>query len=299
MRTSVAIVLILVAFGLGVGAGILGILWATGSIAEPSRDADEVAPTLSLDSEPTQPPAESGALSTQIADLGTRIDGIATQVAALDANVAAGATAAAIEPTPVPTEEATPEPAADVPERALYRIITEESEARFQIEEILLGNPTTVIGTTPNVGGDVIVNFTDPAASQVGEIVINARTFRTDQEFRDQSIRGQILQSSRDEFEFITFVPTTLEGLPDGPVAVGDTLEFAVTGDLTIRDVTRSVVFETSVTVAADDRIEGLATTQILYADFDITINAPPQVGGVADEVILEIDFVAEKVDEE
>ena len=290
MRTPIVLVLMGIAFGLGVGAGMLGLLWATGGIAEPSRDVGGVAPTLALDA---PPPTAAADLSAQITELGGRIDGLATQIAGL--NLPAPETPA----PPQATAEPEPDAAAAAPERALFRIITDESEARFLIEEILLGNPTTVVGITPNVAGDVIVNFADPAASQVGVIAINARTLRTDQQFRDQSIRGQILQSSRAEYEFITFAPTRLDGLPAGPVSVGATLDFEMTGDLTIRDVTQPVTFNVTVTVDDAERISGLASAEILYADWGIVVNAPPQVGGVADEVILEIEFAAIKVYEE
>ena len=166
------------------------------------------------------------------------------------------------------------------------------------IDETLIGNPTTVVGTTRRVAGDVIVNFQDPPASQVGTIAINARTLRTDTEFRDQSIRGQILQSSQDEFEFINFVPTELIALPQAPVEVGGMVNFQIVGDLTIRGVTRSVTFDTTVTVESKDRIVGFASTVVLYEDFGLTIQAPTNVTDIGDEVTLEIDFVALRVEE-
>jgi polyisoprenoid-binding protein YceI len=155
-----------------------------------------------------------------------------------------------------------------------------------------------VVGTTSRVAGDLIVDFASPAQSQVGVIAINARTLKTDQEFRDQAIRGQILQSSRDEFEFITFEPTGYTGLPDGPAQVGDTLSFQVTGNLTIRDVTREATFDTSVTVETAERLSGTTSTVIRYSDFDITIRTPPTVSGVGETVTLELDFVALMVNE-
>jgi polyisoprenoid-binding protein YceI len=295
MKRWVVVILVLGAFGLGAAVGTAGLLWATGGLAEPSRDAIEVVPTLSLDAAPTAAP---DILVTQIAELGAKIDAVATQVAELaESGIAAQATpdlppAEADETGPAAAPEA--EAAAPTgPSRALFRITEEQSEGRFYIEEILLGAPTTVIGTTRRVAGDVIVNFANPSQSQVGEIAINVRTLRTDQDFRDQAIRGQILQTTQPGNEFTIFAPTRLIGLPDTPVSIGDTVEFQIEGDLTIKGVTRSVIFDTSVTLAAPDRIEGIARTEIAYADYGITINLPPQVGGVADDLILEIDFVA------
>jgi polyisoprenoid-binding protein YceI len=277
----IAILLALVAFGLGAGAGTVGLLWATGGVAAPSRDVREIAPTLALDA-PTPTPGIEARIADELAQINARLDALATQIAA-----PAPADSAA------PAADAPAEAAAALPRRALYRITEDGSEARFKINEVLLGNPTLVVGTTRRVAGDVIVDFASPAQSQVGVIAINVRTLRTDQEFRDQAIRGQILQSSRDEYEFVTFQPAAYAGLPDGPVNVGDALDFQITGALTIRGVTRDVTFDTRVTVEADDRISGTASATILYSDFGIGINAPPTVSDIGDEVTLEIDFVA------
>jgi Uncharacterized conserved protein len=252
----VTILLVLLAFGAGVAVGVFGLLWATGGDATPSRDVREVAPTLSLEEAAPAPEATE----------------------------------------PPPTEAAANPAAAPAAQRALYRITEDGSQARYKIDETLLGNRITVVGATARVAGDIIVDFASPAQSQVGVIAVNARTFRTDQEFRDQAVRGQILQTSRPENEFITFEPTSYSGLPAGPAAVGDTLDFQITGNLTVRGVTRQVTFDVSVTVEAEERIRGTATTTILYRDFGIGINAPPTVSDIADEVTLEIDFVALRV---
>lgn len=284
----IAILLALVAFGLGAGAGTVGLLWATGGVAAPSRDVREIAPTLALDA-PTPTPGIEARIADELAQINARLDALATQIAAPAPADSAAAAADAPAKDAAPAAPA----AAALPRRALYRITEDGSEARFKINEVLLGNPTLVVGTTRRVAGDVIVDFASPAQSQVGVIAINVRTLRTDQEFRDQAIRGQILQSSRDEYEFVTFQPTAYAGLPDGPVNVGDALDFQITGALTIRGVTRDVTFDTRVTVEADDRISGTASATILYSDFGIGINAPPTVSDIGDEVTLEIDFVA------
>ena len=305
MSRTVTAILVVIAFGLGAAAGIFGFLWATGGNAEESQDIQSVAPTLSLD----DPTPASNEVATQVAELSGKVDELALQVAAIGTGVAEQPQVIITEeatpgdPTEVPTEEATEEATEEVAQsdtvsRALFRIVPDESEARFIINEILMGNPTRVVGATNRVAGDIIVNFEDPSASQVGQIAINARTLQTDNEFRDQSIRSRILQSSRDEYEFINFTPTQLTGLTGDSVSVGDTLEFQIVGDLTIKDTTRSVTFDATATVSSSDRIEGTASVQVLYADYGISIQAPPTVSGIEDEVILEIDFVATLVDE-
>jgi polyisoprenoid-binding protein YceI len=172
----------------------------------------------------------------------------------------------------------------------LFEIVSAESEARFIIDEVLNGTPTTVVGTTDQVAGQLAVDTTAVENTQIGIIQINARTLATDSDMRNRAISNRILYT--DEYEYITFTPTAIIGLPES-VNVGDALTFQVTGDLTIRDVTQQVAFDMQVTAVAEDRLEGLATTTIEYADFGITIPNVPSVTGVSDTVSLELDFAA------
>jgi polyisoprenoid-binding protein YceI len=176
--------------------------------------------------------------------------------------------------------------------RTLFHIAASESEVRFLIDETLLGNPKTVVGVTDEVAGDLLVDFEQPANSQLGTIRINVRTLETDNEFRTRALRGQILQADQAEFEFVEFTPLTLSGLPD-TVAVGDSFEFQISGSLTIHGVTREVTFDAMLTVMSAAQLEGSASTVVLYRDFGMTIPEAPGVANVADEVRLEIDFTA------
>lgn len=167
------------------------------------------------------------------------------------------------------------------------------SIASFEIDEELRGSPQTVIGTTSEVAGQVQVDVSDLSTAQFSDIVINARTFMTDSERRDRAIRGPvILNSASDEFEFVTFVPSSIEGL-EGSLDPGDTVEFAVTGDLTIKDTTNEAIFDVTATLVDADTIRGVASARVLRSDFGIGIPSVPSVANVSDEVILALDFVA------
>ena len=181
------------------------------------------------------------------------------------------------------------------PESVVYEAVSGESEARFYIDEVLRGQQNTVVGVTDQVDGSIALQF-DPGAVDIGQFVINVRTVETDDEVRDRTIRTLILESSKDEFEFSTFQPTSVSGVP-GTIAPGELLELEVTGDLTVRDVTRSVTFAMDLEVLSQEEIRGLASTTITWDQFEITI---PYVGGdsivasVEEEVRLELDFLAE-----
>ncbi|MBL7163790.1 MAG: hypothetical protein ISS57_14410 [Anaerolineales bacterium] len=70
-----------------------------------------------------------------------------------------------------------------------FGIVQTESEARFTLDEVLRGNPKTVVGVTDQVTGEFEVDFDNPASSLVGEIQINADTLTTDNNFRNGAIQ--------------------------------------------------------------------------------------------------------------
>lgn len=171
----------------------------------------------------------------------------------------------------------------------VYQISQEGSQVRFNIFEELRGAPKDVIGVSDQVAGEIAVDLGDLGNTQVGVIQINARTLVTDEDRRNQAIRNRILNT--DQYEFITFTPTQVIGLSGGAVA-GQSFSFQIAGDLTIRDITKPVVFDVSATLAADGRITGSASTTISRADFNLIVPDLPFIANVSDEVKLEIDFV-------
>ena len=62
----------------------------------------------------------------------------------------------------------------------LFEIVSAESEARFIIDEVLNGTPTTVVGVTDQVAGQLAVDTVNVGNTQIGVIQINARTLTTD-----------------------------------------------------------------------------------------------------------------------
>jgi polyisoprenoid-binding protein YceI len=177
-------------------------------------------------------------------------------------------------------------------EARIFRIASAESEVRFLLDEDLRGQRITVIGATRDVDGQIAVDFDTPANTTLGEITINVRTLRTDSSLRDNAIRGQVLLSSQDRYQFARFNPTSIDGLPES-VTFGEAFTFTVTGDFTLRDVTRAVTFEVTVTPESAERLVGSAKAVINRADFALNIPSVPGVANVEEEVELEIDFIA------
>ncbi len=193
------------------------------------------------------------------------------------------------EPTATTVPDPTEEPVAATGP-IVFEIVQDESEARFIIDEVLRGSPKTVVGVTNQVAGQIAVDPADPASAQVGQISINARTLATDSDMRNRAVKNRILQT--DAYEFVTFQPTQLTGLPES-AAAGEPLSFQIVGDLTIRDTTKQVTFDVTLTPVDETRLEGLATLTIPYRDFGLAIPDSPSVDTVADNVTLELEFVA------
>ncbi|MEI2690922.1 MAG: YceI family protein [Anaerolineae bacterium] len=218
--------------------------------------------------------------------------------AAPEPTVVPAATEPAADPTATPAEEAAAAPAATATtapapaaELAIFEIVQAESQARFIIDEVLRGSPERVVGVTDQVAGQIAIDPANPAAAQLGEVRVNVRTLATDNDFRNRAIKNFILET--DAFEFVTFQPTELVGLPQ-TATVGQPFTFQVVGNLTIRDVTQPTTFDVTVTPVSETRIEGLATVIFPYRDFGLRIPDAPAVDTVADDVTLELAFVAE-----
>ena len=253
---------------LGVGAvigGVVGVflfIRVTGGTAAPSVPIS--APTLSFEMIGT-PTAPAGALSSDSStEVPTLVNDGVTQFA------------------PVLAPQ-------------LFRIVSDESEARFAVSETVpLG---TAVGRTNQVAGDIIVDFSTPSNSRIGVIRINLRTLQTDDADRDRSIRCCVLLSAQDAYEFTDFVPTSVSGLP-GQVQMGQTIPFRVTGDLTLRGTTRAVTFDVSLTVVSANELQGIGRTVVNRSDFGILNDAENMFDyhGVAEAVTLEFEFVARAV---
>lgn len=273
LRRRWRLILVAIVVLVAVAAAGFYVWWNQGS---PEPSGPTVAPTLAVPAQAEEP---------------TETPSPAATVAPAQSPAAAPATPA---PAPEPAAPAQLTPAADG-QAVLYRFAAGEGKASFAVDEILNNAPFTAVGITDEVAGDVIIDWSSPSDSQLGTIVVNARTLETDNPFRDRAIRNSVLESGQDEYEFITFAPTELRGLP-AQIAVGETVDFEVVGDLTIREITLSTVWAASVTLTSMEQVSGSASTEVLRSDYDLQIPSVPRVAGVDDDVLLTIEFTAQVV---
>ena len=189
-----------------------------------------------------------------------------------------------------PTAAATDSPTQD-PSIRVFHIDASQSEVRYEVGETFFDQNNRfnlAVGRTQAVSGDIFVHLDRPAASRLGEIVIDVSQFTSDETRRDNFIRRNGLQSAL--FPLAHFVPTAIGGLPE-ELAAGEQVSFTVSGDLTVKDVTLPVTW--SVTARQDaDQITVSAGTQILMSDFRV---GPIRISFLAteDAVRLVFDFVA------
>ena len=207
--------------------------------------------------------------------------------------LASTSTSATVAATSSTTPQADTTQPADPQTTSTFEIDQSRSTVRFEIDEVLNGSPTHVVGTTDQVVGQIRVDMSDLSTVEFSEIIVNARTLETDSERRNRAIRGPvILDSGSDENELITLQVTSIEGL-DGAAEVGDTFDFTVTGDLTIKGVTQPVTFQVSTTLTDETTLEGSATAEVTRDMFEIGIPSVPGVADVTNEVLIGLDFVA------
>ena len=167
-----------------------------------------------------------------------------------------------------------------------------ESEVRFVIFQYFRGSPNWVEGVNPRVRGEGVV--TDDAIT-IGEVVIRAETFKTEKNkppnplgdevgWRDEAIDRYILEVA--DHPEITFLPT---GSPD---LVADGRYRGVTGDLTIRGITKSVTFFVAISPSGDETYAVNGFANVVRSDFGLTLPTVRHVTEIAEDVSLEFDFV-------
>ena len=127
----------------------------------------------------------------------------------------------------------------------------------------------------------------------ISPLQIDARDLTTDSGMRNGAIRRFILESNKDEYRYITFTPTAIEGLPSAAKA-GDAFSLKVTGDLKIRDVVNPATFDVNVAVNSENELSGSAKTTVTRTAYQLNIPNVPSVADVTDEVQLELAFVAQ-----
>jgi polyisoprenoid-binding protein YceI len=166
-----------------------------------------------------------------------------------------------------------------------WNIDPTHSVAEFKVKHMMISN---VKGQFAKVSGVLNFDETDLAKSQV-QAVIEAASINTRDEQRDTHLKSADFFHV-EQHPTLSFKSTRITQKGDG--------ELSVAGDLTIRGVTKPVIFTVEGPTPpgkdpwGNTRIGLSATTKINRKDFGLTWNAALETGGilVGDEVTITLD---------
>jgi polyisoprenoid-binding protein YceI len=159
------------------------------------------------------------------------------------------------------------------------------SAAEFKIKHMMISN---VKGRFSGLAGTLTLHEPEHTLTRI-EASIDVTTIHTGDAQRDGHLKsGEFFDVEK--FPTATFKSTRVELKGDG--------EFAVTGDLTLHGVTKSVVFAVSDLSGpgkdpwGNTKIGLTATTKVNRKDFGLTWNAALETGGflVGDEATISLD---------
>jgi polyisoprenoid-binding protein YceI len=201
----------------------------------------------------------------------------------------------ATEPIPAATAEAAAPEESSAAART-FQIVADQSEASYQVSEEFFNRPlglVNAVGRTNAIEGQFQLNINGMQVQLAeNQFRVDLRTLTSDEGRRDERIRNEWLESN--SYPWAEFKATALENFP-AEAAQGQDVSFKLTGDMTIREITKPQTFE--VTARLDGNIfSGAAVTSLLMQDYGFE---PPSILGilkVTDGVTVTVNFVAQEV---
>ncbi len=211
----------------------------------------------------------------------------------------APATSSAAATSPVPVTGSTSAPASTSSSTALpsgeilFTLVQGSNEASYRVREQLasLSLPSDAIGKTQDVSGQIVIKPDGSVDSALSKFTVNVTSLVSDQNMRDNYVRRSILQT--DQYPQVVFVPSQISGLPS-PLPQSGQVSFQVSGDLTVRNVTKPVTWDVTGTVQGN-QATGQATTTFTFEDFSLTQPRVPVVLSVEDHITLQVSLTLQR----
>lgn len=175
---------------------------------------------------------------------------------------------------------------------SVFRIVAEQSEARYRAREQLLGRslPNDAVGRTQAIEGQIATTADGKIDPQRSRFTVDLTTLQSDETRRDNYIKQNTLEVAK--YPTAEFQPTEVQGLP-WPLLTNDQASFQLLGNLTVHGVTKPVTWNVQASFDGT-RITGTATTQVTFQDFQMTPPRVPIVLSLEDIITLELDFTLE-----
>jgi polyisoprenoid-binding protein YceI len=161
--------------------------------------------------------------------------------------------------------------------------------ARYRVRERLVGHdfPNDAIGETKNLMGAIAFDSNGKVIREASKFTVDAGSFVSDKDRRDGFVRGRLLEA--DQYPTVVLVPTSVRGMTI-PLPKTGSRPFEMTGDLTVRGVTRPTTWNGTVQFK-DGAVSGSAVTAFTFDDIQMEQPRVPVLLSVADTIRLEIDF--------
>ncbi len=159
------------------------------------------------------------------------------------------------------------------------------SFAGFRVDEELTVGEVVAVGRSGGVTGSLTI---DAGQLTAADITVDMTTIVSNDSRRENAIRGAVGASANPT---ATFVLTSPVELPDG-LRNGETVTVDITGDLTVNGVTNPTTFTMSALVRDDGFGVITGSTNIVFADFDVTPPSAPIVVSVDDNGIVEFQLI-------
>lgn len=208
--------------------------------------------------------------------------------------VTAPTSAPVAAPTSAPLPAATPTTgaaAANPSSNDIVRLVAVpgKSKASYRVREQLanLQAPSDAVGTTTLITGTVVGKMDGTIISSDSKFVVDLSTLKSDSNQRDNFLRRNTLETS--QYPTATFAPKSTTGLPTSIPASGQAT-FKLTGDLTIRNVTKPVTWDVSCQTQSNTQGTCRATTSFTFTDFGLTKPSVFSVLSIVDNIILEVE---------
>src|SRR5579872_483042 len=157
--------------------------------------------------------------------------------------------------------------------KTVWKLDTEHTHIEFAVKHLLL---STTKGRFTQFDGRISGSLDDPTSARV-EVTIDAASIDTGNEKRDEHLRNVDFLDVP-EYPTITYTSTKVEQV--------DHNVYRVTGDLTIRGITRPIELEASVngvtkTAFGQEAVAITATGLLSRAEWGVKWNSPVDKGGI------------------
>jgi polyisoprenoid-binding protein YceI len=173
-------------------------------------------------------------------------------------------------------------------------VVPEKSQVNYRVREQLanLQFPSDAVGTTSAITGTLVGKADGTIVSEESKFVVNLGTLKSDAGQRDDFIKRGVLQTN--QYPNATFIPKEAPGIPTTVPPSGEAA-FKLIGDLTVRNVTKPVTWDTT---CKGNGSEGTCTakTSFQFGYFNLQIPQVARVLSIVDNITLELSIYLTRV---